>query len=121
MLVNAASLRQEFADSVLQPGSPAGEAGLPTDQKGKKVWLLFDIQSESAIKQAGYKFGQRFFVLDYKITKLDIKFVNPEKREQQCTRMVLAEILEITFTAHRSSGNRTTSARLTEAKFINKS
>ena len=73
-----ASLRQQFADSVLLPG--------------KKVWLLFDIDSEEEIKQAGYKFGQRFSVLDFEITKLDIKFVNPEKREKQCTRMVLAEI-----------------------------
>jgi lysylphosphatidylglycerol synthetase-like protein (DUF2156 family) len=73
-----ASLRQQFADSVLQPG--------------KKVWLLFDIRNEEEIKQAGYKLGQRFSTLDYEITKLDIKFVNPEKRENQCTRMVLAEI-----------------------------
>ena len=73
-----ASLRQQFADSVLQPG--------------KKVWLLFDINSEEEIKMAGYKFGQRLSVLDYEITKLDIKFVNPEKREKQCTRMVVAEI-----------------------------
>jgi len=73
-----ASLRQPFADSLLETN--------------KKVWLLYDIQSESAIKKAGYKLGQRFSVLDYEITKLDIKFVNPEKRESQCTRMVLAEV-----------------------------
>ena len=73
-----ASLRQEFADSVLQTG--------------KKVWLLFDINSEEEIKQAGYKLGNRFSVLDYEITKLDLKFVNPDKREKQCTKMVLAEI-----------------------------
>ncbi len=73
-----ASPRQQFVDSLLQPG--------------KKVWLLFDINSGEEIKQAGYKFGQRFSVLDYEVTKLDIKFVNPEKREKQCTRMVLAEI-----------------------------
>lgn len=73
-----ASLRQQFADSVLQPG--------------KKIWLLFDIKSEEEIKKAGYQTGQRFETLDYEITKLDIKFVYPEKRESQCTRMVLAEI-----------------------------
>lgn len=72
------TLRQQFADSVLQPG--------------KKVWLLFDIRSEEEIKQAGYKLGERYSTLDYEITKLDIKFVNPAKRENQCTRMVLAEI-----------------------------
>lgn len=73
-----ASLRQQFADSVVQPG--------------KKIWLLFDIRSEEEIKQAGYKLGERYSTLDYEITKLDIKFVNPAKREEQCTRMVLAEV-----------------------------
>ena len=78
------TLRKQFTDSVLRPGLPAGLA--------RKIWLLFDIKNEEEIKQAGYNFGQRFSVLDYEITKLDIKFVNPEKREKQCTRMVLAEI-----------------------------
>ncbi len=73
-----ASLRQQFADSVLQPG--------------KKVWLLYDIRSEEEIKQAGYTIGERYVTPDYEITKIDIKFVNPEKRDSQCTKMVLAEI-----------------------------
>jgi 4-amino-4-deoxy-L-arabinose transferase-like glycosyltransferase len=73
-----ASLRQPFADSVLQPG--------------KKAWLLYDSKNEEEIKQAGYQPVQRFSTLDYEITKLDLKFVNPEKRVAQCTKMVLAEI-----------------------------
>ena len=80
-----ASLRQQFTDSVLQ-------TDLLTNQADKKVWLLYDIKSEEEIKMAGYKLGSRFSVFDYEITKLDIKFLNPEKRETQCTRMVLAEI-----------------------------
>jgi hypothetical protein len=72
------TLYKIFADSVLQPG--------------KKIWLVYDIRSEEEIKQAGYRPGQPFSVLDYEITKLDIKFVNPERRESQCTRMMLAEI-----------------------------
>jgi hypothetical protein len=56
------------------------------------VWLLFDIRNEEEIKKGGYLIGQQFVVLDYEITKLDLKFVNPEKREKQCTKMVLAEI-----------------------------
>jgi hypothetical protein len=72
------SLRQPFADSVLQ--------------EGKKTWLLFDSKNEEEIKQAGYQLGQRYTALDYEITKLDLKFVNPEKREGQCNKMVLAEI-----------------------------
>jgi 4-amino-4-deoxy-L-arabinose transferase-like glycosyltransferase len=72
------TLYKPFADSVLQPG--------------KKVWLIYDIKDEAAIKQAGYQLGQRFSVLDYEVTKLDIKFVNPATREKQCSMMVLAEL-----------------------------
>ena len=72
------TLRRQFADSVLQTN--------------KKVWLLYDIRSEAGIKQAGYYLGERFETPDYEITRLDIKFVNPEKREGQCTKMVLAEV-----------------------------
>ena len=72
------TLRKPFADSVLQ--------------QGKKIWLVYDIKDEGEILQAGYKIGQVFSALDYEITKLDIKFVNPLKREKQCTRMMLSEI-----------------------------
>lgn len=71
------TLRKEFTDSVLQPG--------------KKTWLLYDIRDEAEIKQT-YTIGERFETLDYEITKIDIKFVNPEKREGQCTKMVLGEV-----------------------------
>ena len=73
-----ATLRKQFEDSVLRPG--------------KKTWLLFDIRNEEEIKQSGYQLEQRFSVLDYEITKLDIKFMNPAKRQKECTEMVLAEI-----------------------------
>ena len=72
------SLYKLFADSVLQPG--------------KKNWLVYDKRSEEEIKQAGYQLGQHFSVLDYEVTKLDIKFVNPATREKQCSMMVLAEL-----------------------------
>ena len=72
-----ATLRKPFADSVLK--------------KKKKIWLLFDIRNEEEIKQAGYKLDKRFSTLDYEITRLDIKFVNPARREKECTKMVLAE------------------------------
>ena len=73
----AKTLRRPFADSVLQPG--------------KKVWLMYDIKDEAEVK-AKYSIGQRFETRDYEITKLDIKFMNPEKRGAQCTKMVLGEI-----------------------------
>jgi hypothetical protein len=59
---------------------------------GKKTWLLYNIGSEDEIKLAGYRIGERVTSLDYEITKLDIKFVNPAKRESQCTKMIIAEI-----------------------------
>lgn len=74
------TLRKQFADSVLQPD--------------KIVWLLFDENSESEIISGGYKLGQRYSTPDYEITKLDIKFVNPLKREKQCTKLVLARLVK---------------------------
>ncbi len=71
------TLRKKFTDSVLI--------------SGKKVWLLYDIKDEPDIKQH-YIIGQRFETLDYEITKIDLKFATPDKRELQCTKMVLAEI-----------------------------
>jgi len=61
-------------------------------QTGKPVWLIYDIRDEATIVQAGYLLGRRFSVLDYEVTKLDIKFVNPGTREKQCSMMVLAEL-----------------------------
>ncbi len=74
------TLYKPFADSVLQPG-----------QAGRKIWLAYDIRDEEKIKKL-YHIGERFETLDYEITKIDIKFVNPEKREKQCSKMVLGEI-----------------------------
>lgn len=73
------TLRQQFADSVLA--------------NNKSVWILFDIKDEEGIKQSGYRLGQRFETNDFHITKLDLKFVNPATRENQCSKMVVAEIL----------------------------
>ncbi len=73
-----ANLHKPFADSLLK--------------KGKIIWLLFDIINEEKIKNAGYHLGRRFSTLDYEITKLNIKFVNPARRESQCTKLELAEI-----------------------------
>lgn len=70
--------RQPFTDSVLQ--------------NGKTIWLLFDSKDEEAISQAGYKIGNRFETIDYEITRLGLKFINPDTRESRCTKMVIAEI-----------------------------
>jgi hypothetical protein len=72
------TLYKAFADSVVMPG--------------KKAWLIYDSRDEEQIKQAGYELLPVYTVLDYEITKLDIKFITPAKRESQCSKMVLAEI-----------------------------
>jgi 4-amino-4-deoxy-L-arabinose transferase-like glycosyltransferase len=72
-----ATLRQQFTDSTYKPGQ----------------WLLFDIRSEKEIKEAGYQLGQRFEAIDFEITKLTLKFIDPARRESKCTKMVLAELL----------------------------
>ncbi len=73
-----ASMRQQFNDSTLLHQTP--------------VWLALDVREEPAIRAAGYELGKRFESIDYEITKLDLKFVNPVKRESQCTKMVIAEV-----------------------------
>ncbi len=72
------SLYKVFADSVMLPG--------------KKVWLIYDSRDEEQIKKAGFQLSPTYSVLDYEISKLDIKFINPAKRESQCSKMVLAEV-----------------------------
>ena len=73
-----ATLRKPFADSVLSPG--------------KKIWLLYMLDNEEEIKNAGYKLKPQYSATDYEITRLGIKFINPAKREKECTKMILAEI-----------------------------
>jgi 4-amino-4-deoxy-L-arabinose transferase-like glycosyltransferase len=74
------TLRQQFTDSTID------------NRPGEQTWLLYDIRSEEDIKAAGYTIGEKLEAIDYEITKLDIKFVNPASRESQCTKLVLANI-----------------------------
>jgi 4-amino-4-deoxy-L-arabinose transferase-like glycosyltransferase len=74
-----ATIRKEFSDSILQ--------------SGKKIWLLTDIRSLDEINGQGYLLGKSYSALDYEITRLDFKFINPAKREQQCTRLMLVVLL----------------------------
>lgn len=74
----SASLHQTFTDSTLK--------------LGEKKWLAFDKQDEAEIKKHGYILGKHFELPDYEVTKLTLKFLNPEKRASECTQFVLAEI-----------------------------
>lgn len=72
------TIRKTFTDSALETGKP--------------IWLLYDIRNEEEIKQAGYTLGKKYSSPDFEITKLDIKFINPARREKECTVMLLAEV-----------------------------
>lgn len=73
-----ASLRKEFGDSLLIPG--------------KQTWLIYDKVAEEKIKAAGYNLDPQYELLDFEITKLTLKFLDPSKRVEQCTKLVVAEI-----------------------------
>jgi lysylphosphatidylglycerol synthetase-like protein (DUF2156 family) len=73
-----ATPRKLFADSVFRNNMP--------------VWLLVDIRNLEDVKRAGYHLGQSYSALDYEITRLDIRFVNPARREKECTKMMLIEL-----------------------------
>ncbi len=75
-----ATLHKNFADSVLQPG--------------QTTWIIYDTRDEKELLDAGYKLDKQFSTPDYEITKLDLKFMNPAKREKECKTMVLAEIIK---------------------------
>lgn len=74
-----ASDRKQFDDSVFEKGK-------------RPIWLLYDISDENEIKTAGYKIGATYRVPDFEITRLNIKFINPDKRQKELTEMVLGEI-----------------------------
>ena len=74
------SLRKQFNDSLLS--------------SKENVWLLYDIRDEADISQQ-YKIGQRYETVDYEITKIDVKFINPDTRDKQLTKMVLARVTKM--------------------------
>lgn len=73
------TIRKEFSDSVFQDG--------------KEIWILADQRNLPEIKNAGYILGKSISARDYEITKLDLKFVNPERRESQLNQMVIVQVL----------------------------
>jgi hypothetical protein len=73
------TIRKEFTDSVFK--------------NGREVWILADRRNLQEIRDRGYILGRNISARDYEITKLDLKFVNPEKRESQLNQMVLVQVL----------------------------
>jgi hypothetical protein len=74
------SLRKPFSDSVIAIN--------------KATWLIYDIRDTAEVRNAGYLMkGETYTAIDYEVTMLDIKFLDPKKRDQQCTKMLLSEII----------------------------
>jgi 4-amino-4-deoxy-L-arabinose transferase-like glycosyltransferase len=74
-----ATERKQFDDSIFVRGK-------------KPIWLLYDSRNLDEIKQSGYKIGMTYRSLDFEITKLDLKFINPATRPTELKEMVIGEI-----------------------------
>lgn len=72
------SLRQPFSDSVFK--------------KGVTVSLVFDKKNIPELKAVGYRLGKEFSHIDYGITQLSIKFLNPEQRQEVSSEIIIAEV-----------------------------
>jgi hypothetical protein len=72
------SLRQPFSDSVFKKDGP--------------VYLVFDKKNIPELKAIGYRLGQKFSHVDYGITQLSIKFLNPEQRQEVTSEIIIAEV-----------------------------
>ena len=75
-----ATERKQFDDSIFLKGK-------------KPIWLLFDREDSADIHRSGYKIGLVYSVPDFGITRLDLKFVNPAKRNNELHEMMLGEIV----------------------------
>lgn len=60
---------------------------------GKKTWLLTEPASLERIKKQGYQIGTVYSVPHFRVTKLNLKFMNPSTRDQECSSMMIVEIL----------------------------
>lgn len=75
----SSSLFQKFDDSLLHTG--------------KKVWLLTEPEAFEEFKQQGYQTGRVYSAPHFRITKLNLKFLNPQRRDEECWKMMLVEVL----------------------------
>lgn len=73
-----AELRKEYTDSVLQKPSP--------------VWVMTDAQRLPEIARKGLPVLQTYEHVDYEITRLQLRFVNPASREKELTKLLLVRV-----------------------------
>ena len=74
-----ATERKQFDDSLLIRGK-------------KPIWLLFDVRNLQDIKKAGYEIGLTYTAVDYGVSQLNVKFLNPGTREKELSELVIGEI-----------------------------
>jgi 4-amino-4-deoxy-L-arabinose transferase-like glycosyltransferase len=74
-----ATERKQFDDSLLVRGK-------------KPIWLLFDARNLQEIKKAGYDIGLTYSSVDYGVSRLSLKFINPYKRKEELSELVVGEI-----------------------------
>jgi hypothetical protein len=74
-----ATERKQFDDSLLVLGK-------------KPIWLLFDARNLQEIKKAGYEIGLTYRAVDYGVSRLDLKFLNPGTREKELSELVIGEL-----------------------------
>jgi 4-amino-4-deoxy-L-arabinose transferase-like glycosyltransferase len=72
------TLRKDFNDSVVN--------------NNETSWLLVDKSQMDSVHAAGYEDGKIFSAPDYEITKLQLKFINPNTRESQLGELRLIEL-----------------------------
>jgi hypothetical protein len=65
----------------------------PGKEKEGKTWIAYYPKDSLEIQSAQLKLVNTIRIKDYEITKLDAAFLNPGKREQVCSVMLLSEVL----------------------------
>lgn len=63
------------------------------EKKSGKYWIAYYPKDIMPVKQSGLRLGQTITIKDYEITKLDLDFFNPGKREHICSTIMLSEVL----------------------------
>jgi 4-amino-4-deoxy-L-arabinose transferase-like glycosyltransferase len=65
----------------------------PGKEKDGNTWIAYYPKDTLEIQSAQLKLANTIRIKDYEITKLDAAFLNPGKREQVCSVMLLSEVL----------------------------
>jgi len=74
----------------------ASERTLFTDSiytiKQKPIWLLFDKRNLDDIRRAGYKINLNYSTVDFEVSRLTLKFVDPGTRNKNLKELIVGEI-----------------------------